>query len=87
MGQVHTLDPTAWGGTDDSVELGFSGSQIHVPISQPFTILEIPKNLKCDEQNNLRAPPRPPPPCKMSTSLSLECTTLRGKGDSADEFK
>lgn len=60
MGQVHTLDPIAWGRTDDSVELGFSGSQIPVPISQPFTILEIPKNLKCDEQDNLHPPPPRP---------------------------
>lgn len=60
MGQVHTLDPIAWGRTDDSVELGLSGSQIPVPISQPFTILEIPKNLRCDEQDNLRLPSTPP---------------------------
>lgn len=41
-----------WGQTDDSRELRVSGSQIPLPLSQPPTVLEVQRNLKCDRQNN-----------------------------------
>lgn len=40
------------GQTDDSRELGVSGSPIPLSLSQPPTVLEIQRNLKCDRQNN-----------------------------------